>query len=176
MQRYSEFQPTAFDARGLNGERHGISDWFVAPVSQTRDSGTLSRSNFRSLLRALGGESDTVQVHRFGHWGPGWYEIILIDPADETAVQTATEIEGALADYPIVDESDHSELEWNETAEYWQRIPVSERVALIHAANSNVPDEWRISVFASRRDEIPEDPAGRLWERLTRVKLTGKDR
>lgn len=111
MQTYRTFRPTAFDSAGLAGDRHGINEFLVLPVSQTRDSGTLDRSNFRVALRELGGESDTVQVHRFGHWGPGWYELILIDPADTAAVTTAEEIEASLADYPILSEDDHSSLE-----------------------------------------------------------------
>lgn len=168
MQTYKTFRPTPFDAAGIGSFGHGIGEWLVAPVSQTRDSGTLDRSNFRSFLRALGGESDTVQVHRFGHWGPGWFELILIDPADVKAVEMAEEIESALADYPLVDEDDHSALESEETYAYWQRMSVADRVHEIGRANVNASDSARISVFAARRDEMPEDPAGRLWERLTR--------
>ena len=99
MKSYSEFRPTQFDSTGL-----GLDDqqnWLVAPVSQTRDSEALNRANFDATLRELGGESDTVQVHRFGHWGPGWFEIILIDATDTARVQIAQEIEDALSDYPI---------------------------------------------------------------------------
>jgi len=167
MRTYKTHQPTRYDATGLGADRLGIGDWLVAPVSQTRDSGTIDRSNFRVCLRQLGGESDTVQVHRFGHWGPGWYEIIVIDPADETAVAAAVGIETRLADYPILDEDDHSELEHQETTDYWAQCSVADRVRYISRANDNVPDDWRIPVFAARRNEIPEDPAGRLWERLT---------
>ena len=167
MKTYRTFRPTSFDTAGLAADRHGIGEFLVLPISHTRDSGTIDRSNFRVALRELGGESDTVQVHRFGHWGPGWYEVILIDPSDDKAVAVAEELESSLADYPLLDESDHSELEFEETAEYWQRASVRDRVDAISHANVNAPDEWRISVFAARRDEIPEDPSGRLWERLT---------
>ncbi len=71
--------------------------------------------------RALGGESETIEVHRFGHWGPGWFEIILINPTDETRVKEAQEIEGALSDYPIVDESLYSEYESEECAQTWEK-------------------------------------------------------
>lgn len=169
MQVYKEFRPTAFDGPGLNADRFNIGSFLVAPVMQTRDSEVLERSNFRSFLRAMGGESDTVQVHRFGHWGPGWFEIILIDPRDEKAVATAQEIEDGLADYPIVDESDYSDLEFEETCDYWAHMSVRERVDYITRANDRASAEWQIPVFAARRDELPEDPAGRLWEELTRV-------
>jgi hypothetical protein len=119
METYKEFRPTQFDSTGL-----GLIDqqnWLVAPVSQTRDSGPLDRANFDATLRALGGESETVEVHRFGHWGPGWFEIILIDPADEARVKECQEIEDALSDYPVVDESLYSEYEHEECASTWEK-------------------------------------------------------
>lgn len=118
MQTYSEFRPTGFDCRGL-----GLPDqqhWLVAPCGTNRDADALTRSNFRCCLKALGGESETVQVHRFGHWGPGWFEIILIDPANSEAVKAAEEMENSLADYPVLDESDYSQEETEEANEVWQ--------------------------------------------------------
>lgn len=167
LQVYGTFRPTGFDAAGLGSETHGIGAFLMAPVQQTRDSGTLDRSNFRACLKALGGESDTVQVHRFGHWGPGWYELILIDPADLRAVGIAEDIAAGLEDYPVIDEEDWGELQSEYAADYWRGLSVSERLNMITAANDRTSDEWRISIFAARRDEIPEDPAGRLWEDLT---------
>lgn len=160
MQKYKEFQPTAFDSRGLNADGLGIGDWWVAPVSQTRDSEALSRSNFACCLKELGGESETVQVHRFGHWGPGWYEIILIDPADEAKVTAAEDMESALADYPVLDDEHFSQLEWNEAADCWQHMSTAERVQCLQRADQ--------CIFAARRDEIPQDDSGRLFDLLTR--------
>jgi hypothetical protein len=113
--KYQEFVPTAFD-RHIHVEDR--EDWLVAPVSQTRDSGPLDRSNFACALKKLGGESDSVEVHRFGHWGPGWFEIILAEPTEANA-KLIYELEGALANYPILDESHFSELEWDEFRESW---------------------------------------------------------
>lgn len=127
MKTYREYSPTQFDPKGL-----GLNDqqnWLVCPVIQTRDSDVLERSNFDATLRELGGESDTVEVHRFGHWGPGWFEIIIINPADEAKVKIAQEIEDALSDYPIVDEELHSEYEHEECAELWEdTFDASERL------------------------------------------------
>ena len=127
MQTYKEFRPTQFDSTGL-----GLADqqsWLVAPVSQTRDSGPLDRANFDATLRALGGESETIEVHRFGHWGPGWFEIIIINPTDDIRVKKAEGIETALSDYPIVDESLWSEYEYEECAQTWEHCyDASERL------------------------------------------------
>lgn len=56
------------------GER---AEWYVA-IGQTRDSGLMDQSNFRTMLRELGGESDTVAVERESHWACGWVEFVLI--------------------------------------------------------------------------------------------------
>lgn len=89
----------------------------VVVAGRNRDSETLTESNFASALEMLGGESDTVQVHRFGHWGCGWFELILVDPKDEMALQIAYNIQQALADYPVLDDSDYSERESEQTNE-----------------------------------------------------------
>jgi hypothetical protein len=114
MQTYREYQPTGFDAKGLG--LHDRQDWIVAPVGRNRDSEVLSNVNFETALEMLGGESETVEVHRFGHWGPGWFEIILVSPE---RAQDVEEIEGALENYPVLDESKLSEKENEEYYHNW---------------------------------------------------------
>lgn len=123
MKTYSQFRPTGFDPVGLGLREQ--QDWLVAPVSQTRDSGPLDQSNFAAALKALGGESEAVEVHRFGHWGPGWFEIILIDPTRTDLVQIGEDIEATLADYPVLDEMDLSAREWDDYVETWNQCGLS---------------------------------------------------
>ena len=101
MTTYSQFRPTAFDPEGLGLPDR--QDWLVLPVIQTRDSGPLEVSNFRVALQQLDGESNTVEVHHFNHWGPGWFEIILAHPSREADV---TAIEESLEEYPVLDDVD----------------------------------------------------------------------
>lgn len=108
MQRYKDFQPTGFDPKGLALEDK--QEWFVVPVSRTRDSGPLAEANFEAALEMLGGETDNVEVHRFGHWGPGWFEIIIVNPESPIA-RTAEEIEESLENYPVLDDDKFSEME-----------------------------------------------------------------
>ena len=108
-------------SRGLDSyDNYGGStehkDMLVS-LSRSRDSDLLSESNFEVALKKLGGESDSVQIHRFGHWACGWLEHILIDPKDEKAVDLAKEIESSLEDYPILDEEHHSEMEYKAQCE-----------------------------------------------------------
>jgi hypothetical protein len=113
MQRYKDWAPTKHDAKGLRC--YDNQDWFVAPVIQTKISETRERSNFQVVLDDLE-KADTgedVEVCSFNHWGPGWFEIILVRP-DTVAATCAAEWEAALSDYPIADESHLAELEAEE--------------------------------------------------------------
>lgn len=129
MQRYSEYRPTACDHAGL-----GLDDrqsWLVLPVGRTRDSGPHEESNFDAAIKRLGGESDTLEIHRFGHWGPGWIEIAIIDPSREAEGEA---IECALADYPILDDEDHSAREYEAAQESWESWGGREFVDALSAA------------------------------------------
>lgn len=148
MQPYSQFRPTGFDPAGAflwNEQRN----WLVAPVTQTRDSDALDRSNFRVAVRELHTANcgDDWQIHRFGHWGPGWFEIILVRP-DSLAAKLAAEWESSLSDYPILSEEDHSELEWEGACEAWTMLSTRERIAIL--------SRHKLNIFAARRDEIPQ--------------------
>lgn len=126
--QYKDFSPTAFD------HHLGVEDreeWIVVPCGQNRDSDSLSLSNFHIAVGMLGGESDTVEVHRFGHWGNGWFEIILVDPKSPQAIE-AHSIEEALENYPVLDEQDYCEREHEEAHEVWANCySTSERVEYV---------------------------------------------
>lgn len=110
---YRSFVPTCFDNHITLEDRE---TWLVAPVSQTRDSEALEQSNFATCLEILGGESETVEVHRFGHWGHGWFELILVDPSRRDEVEA---IADRLENYPVLDEEDFSRREWEDWQESW---------------------------------------------------------
>lgn len=130
-------------------------------LSQNRDSDSLTRSNFTCGLKALGGESDTVQVVREGHWAVGWVEWIAIHQDDEQALQAADEIAAGLENYPVVNEDHWSELEWEEAQDYWASMSLRDRAKLCAEAG--------VSIFAARRDYTPPDDSGYIFERLTRA-------
>ena len=132
-----------------------LSNFLLVPVIRTRDSGIRQLSNFNTALKMLGGESDTVQIHRFGHWGCGWFERILIDPKDARAVAKGEDIESCLADCPILDDSDYSEREWEYAQETWRKMSLRERIELCKKYNE--------SIFAARHDTIPQDNDGCIF-------------
>lgn len=132
-------------------------EYFVF-LGQSRDSDALERSNFRKGLEGLGGESETVTVVREGHWAVGWVEWIAIHQDDHKAVTAADEMLCALSDYPVLSDEDFSELEMEDAALAWEQMPLRYRVKLCA--------ECGVSIFASRHDWLPEDPNGRLTEKL----------
>lgn len=117
LQPYRTHRPTAFDGHlELKDEQEG---WLIAPCTQTRDSEALDRSNWQHQEAALANVDpnyDNHEAHRFGHWGPGWYEIVVVRPGSECE-RVALEIDGALSEYPVLDDSHFSELETSEADE-----------------------------------------------------------
>lgn len=156
---YGDWRPTSFDSRGL-----GLPDrqsWKVLPLTETRDSGPLARSNFRTALvrlRASDPEGDGYEVHRFGHWGPGWIEIITIDPNGPAASEAAS-IVASLESYPVLSDDDYSDLTLEEACSAWEHMSTRDRIRACA--------RYRVSIFASRRDDVPEDPAGELFSYLS---------
>lgn len=111
-------RPSALDsiANYMGPDPDDFKDWFVV-CTQNRDSGVLERSNFRSALKKLGGESADVRIYRFGHWACGWWEALAVGGE---AVKEGQEIRDGLDDYPVIDESDYSELEQEEANDVWK--------------------------------------------------------
>lgn len=141
-------------------DSYGGAHWdeYFVFLGQNRDSDSLTRSNFICGLKALGGESETVIVVREGHWACGWVEWIAIHESDTAALEQADSIACALEDYPVVNEDHWSEMEWNEAADYWERMRVRDRIEYCERAG--------ISIFAARRDYLPQDDSGALLELL----------
>lgn len=116
MQRYADYAPSACDTKGLafkGDDREDYQEWLVAG-GHNRDSDDLGESNWHATLDALReidpGSVDHYVVN-FGHWAVGWVEIVLVRP-DSAAAKEAERIEAALSDYPVLDESDFSEREY----------------------------------------------------------------
>lgn len=103
--------------------------YYIGP-GQHRNSDALARSNFTTILRDIGGETDTVRVIRCGHWAVGWIEFVAIHKDDAEALEKADEIAGELENYPVHDEQHYYELEQEEANQTWaQCFNNAERLA-----------------------------------------------
>lgn len=113
--------PTTYDS-AANYCGADLSAFYVAPISNTRDtSDALTLSNWRVIsaeLDKLIGH-DESGAHSFGHWACGWYELYLIHESDSAALQCADEWASSLANYPVADECDYSELEYEQEQYSW---------------------------------------------------------
>lgn len=140
-------------------------------ASQTRDSDRVTRSNYRTILAELVSldelhnveDEPSVYDFRAGHWACGWIEYIIVrNDAPQIILEAAGEFICAIADYPVYDDSDYSALEHEEVVEYWRSMNIRDRAAFIRDTKCGV------SMFAARRDELPADDSGVLFEHLTR--------
>jgi len=121
MITYHDYAPTGFDPSG-----HALSDrqrWLVFPIGRNRDTDDpIEVSNWRTTVAALEGispEGKGWEIHRFGHWACGWFEIILISPRAKKVLACAEELCSSLADCPILDESDFNLAEDESQREAW---------------------------------------------------------
>ena len=159
LEPWSADGPTPFDS-AANYAGADLSAFYVAPVSVTRDSLLLERVNWQVVTADLEqvSQHDETESVCMGHWACGWYELFLVHADDTAALKAADEWACALADYPVADESLWSDAEYEALSEYWERCSVSERMEAL--------DRHGLSVFAARRDELPEDPTGSLFQDL----------
>lgn len=155
LDTYATFAPTGFDRSGafLPERQH----WFVVPLSRTRDCGPLDDSNFETALAMLEDvdpDGEHYEAHSFGHWACGWFEIILVDPQHPATVEAAEGIAAALEDYPVLDEHDYSERQYEALNEAWQWLSMRDRIQLCADAG--------LSIFAARREYAPADDSGHI--------------
>lgn len=139
-------RPPAFGYFGPRDEL--FSSWGLLPFTQHRDSGTVDRSNYRTILAALTeaagtcshpdlDPSELVDDMRASCWLHGWREHIMcrvlitaecgLSLENLTPVfRTAVEIAGALQDYAVFSEDDLGRLESEESHDafdsVWQGI------------------------------------------------------
>lgn len=146
MQLYKDYQPTQFDSKSnFMGNTENIDNWYVAPVIKTRDAKIFDQVNFDAVLELLGGESDKVEIHSFGHWACGWYELILVHPDLKGDLE---KLEKRLNDYPVLNEDEYSNRVFNAACDYWAEASIRDRIEICKDNN--------ISIFASRSDCLPD--------------------
>lgn len=121
-------------------------------LGRTRDSDNLTNSNFETGLAALGGESETVKVVCESHWAVGWVEWIGVHQSDDTALKLADQMQERLEDYPILDDSDYSNREWEDFTSNCQQavkdycndnsleLTDDQTDALLHELANTMPD------------------------------------
>lgn len=109
---------------------------WLTVLTRSRDSDILTESNWEVALKRLGGESESVEIFRFGHWACGWWEALCVKAGTDGAIIGA-EIESELKAYPILDEDHFSEMEQVEADRIWaENYSYSERIEYIREHDS----------------------------------------
>jgi hypothetical protein len=127
-------------------------------LTHNRDSEILDESNWQSALDLLGGESDSVCIHRFNHWACGWWEALCAQEGTPE-YQTALDIERRLGNYPILDESDYSEREHTAEMESWDSWGCKEFRDAIFKAWGRADDAG----LREALDNVPAADLGKLY-------------
>ena len=145
LQTFIEYQPTEFDKKGI-GADFDNRNWLVSPIQLNRDSNLLDQSNFTCFTQALQElepEGDHWQIHRFGHWAVGWFEILILNPEASEVLNKALEIMESLETYlgPL-DDVHHSDLECKAFME-WIDYGISE-------VRSKLEDDTLLEPFESK--------------------------
>jgi hypothetical protein len=168
FERYGDHSPTAFDHNiNIDDDETVRSNWFVMPVSRTRDSGPLDNSNFATFLAGLGGESEQVEVHRFGHWGPGWYEIIIVHP-EADCLKPAYDMARSLENYSVLDDEDFSRREWDEFFESWRLWANSDFIRSLQS-HYDLSDNASDALFDVDIEELME-----VWQQCSNEPFIGE--
>lgn len=134
MKQLKDWNPTSWDSRSnyFDMSDGSYDNWYVAPVILTRDASILEQSNWQAACDILKADKlKTVQIHNFGHWACGHYDLILINPRNKKAIEQGEDMERALADYPLLDEDDFYRRESEACDAAWQDWGLKELNELI---------------------------------------------
>jgi hypothetical protein len=100
--------PYYSDAR--NVDRRG---WMSGGFGQHRDSDALERSNFETARRIYTDAGVQTAADAFNHWAVGWVEELVV-PITTASVRILEELRARIDSYPVLDDEDFSEREWQE--------------------------------------------------------------
>ena len=107
-----------------------LNVWGFAPFGKHRDSDLLQESNFDVALKELKRVSGkSVEVMHTNHWAVGWYDHIMVRTTAKKTMEKVLELCNRLDNYPILNEEDYSEREFNQACDaydQWARSSVAQ--------------------------------------------------
>ena len=101
-----------YQARPYHGPRPLERGCMSGGLAMTRDSDPLEESNFITALERYKAAGVEVEVDHFGHWAVGWIDYLTVE-ITRASVQVLEGIREALENYPILDDEDFSQREWD---------------------------------------------------------------
>ncbi len=100
--------------RASNYMGDDYSEYYIV-ISHHRDSGILDESNYQTVYEALKDYPGFIDPN-FRDWLVGWVQTIMIHESDTEGRDKAQELIDRLDDYPILDDEDFSNREWEEVS------------------------------------------------------------
>lgn len=147
LNRANTFRPSPLDPCLLDDYK----DYFYLPLLLSRDSEPLEQSNYeyaKEIIWEASNMGETTELS-FGHWSCGWFNLIVIHQDDKPGIIAAINLVKALEDYPVLNEQRFAELEAEKAQFIWDDNSLDNRI--------NICREAGISIFAARRDDVPDD-------------------
>ena len=125
----------------------GGENWTIVHT-ESRDSDLVAKSNAKAIQAEMDKPEfkDDVLPQHFNHWAVGWvdgYAIRVYDDKGEItpAFERWCQLVKALEDYPLLDDQDHSQMEYDETIEN-----ISDEGGRL--VKSEAPEDWAKQVFS----------------------------
>jgi hypothetical protein len=148
--KYSGFKPTGFDNHIQIEDRE---NWHIMPISINRDTEScITLSNWQVCQDMMNKANIEYEVHNFGHWACGWFEILLVSPDSQDFVE---EIENLLSEYPILNEEHHSQLETERDDQAWESYGYRDFISEYDNASSNEIEEYLVTILQNMdKDEL----------------------
>lgn len=156
LQKFNHTDPATGETDNYIGP--SFRGFLAFPLIKTRDSNCLEESNFeycKAVLLPLSKNGD-VFVNRFGHWACGWYEMLLVNEKNQVAIECAEKILSKYSDYPVLDEDDFSDREWDSVTNRWAAFSDDEKKELCAEYNCTFKADGL----------LPNDDNGSLYEYL----------
>lgn len=136
---------------GYFGDREGMFEtWTLGPVIQTRDSGIRGKANastIKTMLKSDPSLEDDWEITGCKHWAVGWVDQLSFRVIDEEGELTRISrvIKGifdSLSEYPVLDDSLYSEMEYEETiGNIRNHYPGSSGL------KDDVPEDWPTQMY-----------------------------
>lgn len=109
-----------------------LSVWGFAPIGVHRDSDLMTQSNFAYALKELRKVSyKSVEVMHTSHCLVGWYDHLMVRVTAKKTMERLMEIVERLEDYPVLDEDDLSNREYEQACnayDSWARSDVAKAI------------------------------------------------
>lgn len=161
---------TADRAENYIGERLEKNRYAIV-YTLYRDSRLLERHNWEVITEDILEDyidGETLHIIRHNHWACGWIEWVIVDTkkASEKLMDLVSEIWSDLDAYPLLNEDQYCEKEWESACEDWSKFyNEKERVEMLRENNDHDANSFYDLLLMAKGIVLP---SGGIYESLIR--------